>query len=392
MSRWIFGMCIALWASAVFAEDWYRWRGPNADGISSERVNVDSLQRLWSKELGAGHSSVCVKEGRLYTMGNVDNQDVVYCLDALTGEEIWTFRYDCSGGSYPGPRATPVWDSGRLYTFSREGVLYCLDPESGKAVWKIDVLAETGNKNIRWGLSCSPVIEGDLILLNVGPAGVAVDKKSGKRVWDSGVGTGSYASAVVFTHKNRRCAAFFTAYGLQIVEASSGKRLADYPWKTKYDVNGADPLVIGDKIFISSGYDHGCALLQFDGSKLKNLWKNELLKNHFTSSIYLNGYIYGNDGHAGNKKGFLRCIRLETGEEVWQMPMGFGSVLLAQNTLIALNEQDRLYLVKATPEECSVLREMSIGIGKTCWTTPVLSHGILYCRNTDGTLVALDGR
>lgn len=276
-----------------------------------------------------------------------------------------------------------------LYTVSREGELFCFEAESGQKKWSLDVLDETKNEDSRWGwgISTSAVVEGDLILLNIGKAGTAVDKHTGKIQWTSS-GLQSYASPVVFTHKGKRLAAIFSAPGLQIVDAKSGKKIDDYGWETKYDINGADPLVIGDRIFISSGYDREAAMLDFSSGKLKKLWNSDVMKMQFSSAIHADGYIYGVTGQ-NKKKGHLRCIDMD-GEEQWSMPIGFGSVIAADGKLIALGEKGTLYFAEISPKEYKEISSIETGLSQLCWTPPVLANGIVYCRNDKGTLVAVD--
>ncbi|MDH3981723.1 MAG: PQQ-like beta-propeller repeat protein [Kiritimatiellaceae bacterium] len=394
MKKWIGCLVVLAMASGVGADDWYIWRGPNGNGISNESgLNPNGASILWKTELGVGYSSVSVKDGKLYTMGHKPGEgktgtDSVFCLDAMTGKKIWNYDYESKTGKFKGPRATPVLDGKNLYTLSREGLLICLDATSGKKIWETDVLAKTGNDNIRWGLSSSTVIEGDLILLNIGDAGTAVDKNSGKVKWKSN-GMQSYASPVIFEHKGKRLAAIFSASGLQIVDAQTGKKVADYDWETKYDINGADPLIIGDKIFISSGYGHGCALLDFSSGKLKKVWEKEILKTQFSSSIYVDGYIYGIDGQT-KKKGFLRCIDVKNGSEKWNMKIGFGSLIAADGKLIALGEKGTLYFAEITPDKYKEISSLETGLTQLCWTPPIVANGIVYCRNDKGTLVAVN--
>ncbi len=382
-------LLMTAFAAAAMADDWHAWRGPNANGISNESGwNPAAASALWTKELGVGYSSVSVKDGRLYTMGHEDGKDIVYCLDAKTGKDLWSHAYDCERGQYKGPRATPVVEGASLYTFSRSALLIRFDAESGKKIWELDVLDETGNENSRWGVASSPVIHGDLILLNVGDAGVAVDKNKGAIKWKSS-GPQSYASPVLFQRKGKTLAAIFSAPGLNIVDATNGKEIDDWKWETKYDINGADPMILGDKIFISSGYGNGCAMLDFSSGKLKKLWDSGAMNNQFSSSVHWDGYIYGVDGQT-KKKGFLRCISAEDGSEKWSMPIGFGSLIAADEKLIALGERGTLYFAEITPKKYTEIATFETGLSQLCWTPPVLANGVIYCRNDKGTLVAVD--
>jgi outer membrane protein assembly factor BamB len=394
MKKWMMYMVVTAAAVGGYGDDWAAWRGPARDGISKETGwKPEGAKKLWTKELGVGYSSVSVKDGRLYTMGYeaVDDKtgkDTVYCFDARSGEKVWTYSYPCQTVPYKGTRATPVVEGDRVYTVSQEGLVICFDAASGKVNWQTGVLKETGNTNIKWGIASSAVIEGDLILLNVGSAGVAIDKNSGAVKWKS-LGAPSYASPVVFDHKGTRVAAIFSAAGLQVVEVETGKKLDSLEWKTSYDINGADPVIFGDSIFISSGYNHGCALLDFSSGKLKKVWESAILKNQFSSSVCIDGYIYGIDGQA-KKDGFLRCIAVKDGAEQWNMPIGFGSLIAAGGKLIALGEKGMLYFAEAEPGKYNEISKMDTGLGQLCWTPPVLANGIIYCRNDKGTLVAID--
>lgn len=379
--------------SVADAEDWPVWRGPQANGISAESGwNAEALKggakTLWKKELGKGYTSVSVKGGMLYTAGNVDGKDIIYGLDAKTGDEKWTYSYTCKPGQYAGPRATPVIDGNLLYALNRDGVAVCLDAKTGTEIWKTDVNEKTGNKVIRWGYASSPVIEGDLLLLNIGESGVALNKVTGKVVWES-EGKASFATPVVFDLNGKRCAAIFSAENLYLVEVASGKKLGSLPWQTKYDINAADPIVFDNKLFISSGYKRGGTLLDISGGKPKKIWENNVLQNHFSSSVYLDGCLYGVDGNS-KKKGFMRCVDASSGDEKWNMKIGFGSLMVADGKIIALGESGTLYIAEATPGAYKEISSAETGLSRLCWTVPVLSNGIIYCRNDKGTLVAID--
>ena len=394
MGKWVLSLMVAAAVAVAYGTDWPVWRGPDRNGISKETGwNPVGAGKRWTKELGFGYSSVSVKDGNLYTMGydsseDKKGQEIVYCLEAETGNEIWTYLYPCKTGSYKGPRATPVIDGANLYTVSQEGLVICFEAASGKINWKTDVLKETGNENIRWDVASSAVIEGDLLLLNIGDAGTALKKATGAVAWKS-QGKFSYASPVLFDRDGVRCAAIFSEPGLQVVEAATGTKLSSFGWETKYGINGADPLIIGDMIFITSGYDRGCAMLDFSSGKLKPVWENKLLNAHFSSSVYIDGFIYGMDGQAG-KAGSLRCLSAKNGSEQWKEPLGFGSLIAAGDRLIVLTEDGTLYFAEVSSGRYKQIAKMETGLEKLCWTPPVLANGMIYCRNDKGTLVAID--
>lgn len=384
-----------------FADDWPQWRGPQGTGISSETswnpgVLKDGLKTVWEKEVGVGHAAVTTRGGKLYTMGNVDDRDIFHCLDAKTGKEIWTHQVPCPAGNFAGPRATPVLDGDQLLFVNRNAVVFSLNSETGKPNWETDVLGSAEYKMIRWGFSSSPVVIGDLVYVNVGERGAALNKETGKIVWTSPKGDASYASPVPFSAGGKQAVAIFSSAALYAVDAASGDVLWSIPWGTKYGINGADPVFFDDdtKVFVSSGYDFGCAMFDLTGKSPKEIWRNDVLKNQFSSSVFHNGYLYGIDGN-NKKKGFLRCIKADDGTVQWSMPIGFGSLMVADNKIIALGEKGKFYIAELTPDGYKEIVQLDTGLGENkgiCWTAPVLSGGIIYCRNDKGRLIAVDVR
>jgi len=376
------------------AASWPRWRGPDANGVSSESGwSTDwpegGPKRLWRAHVGRGYSAVAVAGGRVYTMGNRNGTDTVWCLDAGKGTVVWKHSYPCAGKSYPGPRATPTVEAGRVYTLSRDGQVFCLDAEKGTVVWSKNVAAATGARPPTWGFASSPVVEGDLLLLNVSSAGTALFKTTGKVAWKSPPGKSGYATPVVFDAGGRRCAAIFSAKSLVVVDVKTGRKLWSYPWKTSYDVNAADPIVLGDKMFISSGYKHGCALLQFGRGTPRLVYQNGNMQNHFSSSVLYKGHLYGSSGNV-NSNAALVCIDFRTGQVKWSK-RGFKmtSLMIADGKLVILTQNGLLAVAEATPAGFKPLAQAKVMKG-TCWTVPVLAGGKIYCRNHEGELICLD--
>jgi outer membrane protein assembly factor BamB len=381
-------------AAEVSSLDWPRWRGPEGTGISRETEwepkAVEGVPKiLWNAELGAGYSSVAVRGGLLYTIGNDGRQDTVYCLEAETGKKVWTHTYPCGTGGYPGPRTTPTIDGDRVYTLSREGHLFCFDAKKGKVQWQKHLVKDFGARPPGWDFAGSPVVEGELLVLNAGQAGIALNKQNGRVVWSSAPGTGGYATPVMFSYRSRRYAAIFGATALYAVDLQNGKIWWSYPWITDNDVNAADPMVVGDKIFISTGYNKGCALISLENGKPEVVWQNRLMRNHFSSSVYLDGYIYGSDGQAGS--GYLRCMDFATGKEMWGVYTGMVSLIASAGKLIVMDERGTLSILEATPKTYAEIARAKI-LRSTTWTPPVLSNGLLYCRNVIGDLLCIDMR
>ena len=216
---------------------------------------------------------------------------------------------------------------------------------------------------------------------------MAVDKATGKVKWSSGGEGSGYASPVLFKQGRVSAVLVFAAKGLEAVESATGKELWSHPWKTGYDVNAADPLVIGDKVLISSGYDKGAALLSATGTACKVEWENKNLASQFSSPVAVGSVFYGISGNVG--KGELCCIDQATGGVRWShKETGFGSLMLADGKLIILSEKGTLSIAEASPESYHELWSQKVLDG-VCWTMPTLCNGLIYCRNDKGRLVCL---
>jgi outer membrane protein assembly factor BamB len=378
------------------AEDWPRWRGPNANGISKETgwnpaALNGNVQKLWETNVGVGHSSFAIRGKYLYTMGNVDSKDIIYCFDAESGKEYWRYSYKCSAGSYGGPRATPTLDGDYVYTLSREGHVHCLEATTGKLVWSKKMQDEFDAEPPTWGFASSPYIVDDMVIINVLKHGAALNKRTGTEIWVSNTNVSGYASPSMITVDGKTYGLFFGENKLYGVDLKSGKELWSYPWKTKYDVNASDPLVIGNQIFITSGYRTGGALLRISGDKPQLVWQNKNMSNHFGGVIYHDGHLYGADGMVGKSRTKLSCINLNTGNVVWSEKLGFNSSILADKKLIVINEKGKLLIADVTPsgfKEISTTQILPRSV--RCWTAPILANGKIYCRNTDGDVVCIN--
>jgi outer membrane protein assembly factor BamB len=373
------------------AADWSQWRGQQRNGISNEtgwttQWSGGPPKQIWSANNGEGYSSVAVAGGKLYTLGNVNNQDTVFCFEAATGRARWRYTYPCPAADYSGPRATPIIDNGKVYTISREGQAFCFDAEKGTVLWGNDLRRSVGAQIPTWGIAGSPLIEGGSIIYNVNVAGVALNKATGKVIWKSGSSTPGYASPVAYNLGKERLIVIFAAKGAVAVRPSNGQVAWQHPWETSYDVNAADPIFAGSDVFLSSNYGKGCVLIHTHTPRPQVIWENRNMKNHFNASVLYNGAFYGNDENT------LKCIDLKTGNERWRSRgMGKGGVIVADGKLIVLTERGELVIAQATPSKYSELARTQVLDG-TCWTQPVLANGMLYCRNHEGKLICLDLR
>ena len=381
------------------SNDWTQWRGPNHNGISGEKGWQDQFgpkgpKQLWKASIGTGFSSMSVGDGRVYTMGNIKDHDIVYCFDVETGDELWRHKYPCQlmAKYYKGgPSATPTIDGPWVYTFSKRGHLFCLDAKSGKVKWSKDIKKELGLMLPTWGFSGSPLIMGDLLILNAGSAGIALKKDTGNLVWKSGKTPGGYATPIPFLYNGKQCVAIFAELALEAVDVNTGEVVWKAPWKTSHNINSADPIFNGNAVFISSGYGKGCAMFQFDSGTPERIWKNSEMKNHFSSCVLWKGYLYGIDGQTG-RSAPLKCIDFATGKVLWEQK-GFkvGSLMLADEKLIILDGDGDLVIAKAQHQSYHEISRAPILKGK-CWTPPVLAQKRLFARNAAGDLVCIDMR
>lgn len=380
------------------AADWPQWRGPESNGISREADwSTEALAAprvLWRAEVGKGFSSLAVVGDRAYTMGNAGGQDTVFCLDAATGKVLWRYSYPCRLGEYPGPRATPTVQGQRVYTLSQEGLLLCLDRGTGKLVWTRDVVAQFGVRTPTWGLAGSVRVDGELILLNAGAAGLALRLSDGAKVWSSGPGPAGYASPVLFDRDGKRVAALFGSRALNVVEVATGKLLWSFPWYTSSDVNAADPLLVGDRLLISSNYGKGCALVELAPGGAQAVWQNTEIQAHFSNPVYLDGRIYAISGDARLPQGSVVCVDAASGKTIWRAPMGMGAVTIAGDRLIvtgSVGAQGAIVAVALGSSGYQELARTNVLRGLS-WTPPALADGRLYCRNIDGQVLCLDLR
>jgi outer membrane protein assembly factor BamB len=396
-------LALVLTASAALgtagAADWPQFRGPNRDGISRETGILKSWPEggprvLWKVPIGEGFSTIAVAGNRLYTMEARGNDEGAAAFDAATGKAIWRVRLDDKyrSGQGSGPRSTPTLANGMAYMLTGNGKLFALRAETGKVVWSHDLVAEYGARPPQWGVSTSPLVEGNLLLVDVGgspgKSAMAFDLRTGKVAWASQNDQAGYSAPIAFTVGGVRQALFFTGTSLASLSPQDGRLFWRKSWQTDYDVNAATPIFIPpDKVFVSSGYGTGAALLRMkpSGGKVavEEVWRSKKMKNQFSSSVLWQGHIYGFDDST------FKCIDAATGEEKWkERGLGHGSLILADGHLFVLSERGRLVLVEATPEQYREKGSAEVLSGK-CWTAPTLAGGRLYLRNEE-TLMALD--
>jgi len=445
-------------------EDWPRFLGPRDTGVSGETGLLEKwpkagLPLIWEKEVGTGYSAPSVRGNKLVLHYRLGREEIVECMRADNGKQIWRYSYPSKFvdpyGYNNGPRCTALLTEKRCYTFGAEGMLLCLDLNSGEKLWMRDCLKEfdltdkeSGKPRWHFGVGCTPILEGNLLIVLVGgqpnSGVVAFHANTGKTVWES-VGeqtwdgveadgrpykwTGneqvvSYSTPIAATIHGQRHVLCLTRHGLVSLDPKTGKKNFKYWFKSRsYEsVNAARPVVIGDKIFLSSAYRLGSALLQVneDGKSYEVLWRNRRnMLTHWSTAIHVDGYLYGFSGRH-EREGSFRCLDLKNGKVLWETSgfggnindlrqdpitgkikdkngntipwpfFGRGSKIQIGDKFIVLGERGTLSLVKINPEKFEEISRTSYKqIRYPAWTAPVLSRKRLYLRSED-TLICLD--
>ena len=378
-------------ADPAAAPYWTDFRGPRRDGHYQQQPVLTAwpssgLTPLWKQPAGGGYASFVAAGGRAFTIEQRGGQEVVAAYDVRTGREIWTHAWsgafrEMMGGD--GPRATPTWHDGIVFALGGSGELRAIDAAKGTQVWRTNILQDAGAANLQWGMAAAPLVVDDTVIVLPGGSGgnsvVAYDRRSGRKAWSALDDRQSYSSPMLATIAGRRQILVFSASRLMGITPERGEVLWEFPWKTQYDVNASQPLVIGNRIFISTGYGTGAAMIEIvsEAGRLaaRELWRTNRMKNQFTSSVYHEGFIYGLD------EAILACLDAATGKPMWKGGRyGYGQVMLAAGHLIVLTEAGELVLVRATPEAHTEVAKFAAIEGKT-WNHPAITDGVLLVRN-----------
>ncbi len=381
------------------ADDWPNWRGPTRDGVSTETEWSHEWPEsgptvAWRANVSRGFSSVAVADGRVYTMGNTgtkpkaEQEDIIACLDAGSGKVLWKHVYKCPlAPKYyeGGTSATPTLHDGRAYTISKNGLVFCLEAASGDVLWQRDLCKEHGLELPTWGFAGSVLVLNDLLVLNAGTHGIALNRKDGSLRWSTGKEKAGYSTPVEYLVAERVGLAIFGERTLAGVDALTGDVLWEIGWRAKHDENIADPIILGGMMLVPSFLGNRCSYFKLNVDGLTEKWRNKEMLSWMSSAVARQGHLYGMDA----RRKALRCMEIETGKIVWsQGGFGLGQLILAGERLIALSDKGKLVIAEASPEAYRELASAQVVKGK-CWTDPVLANGRIYVRTWAGELVCL---
>jgi outer membrane protein assembly factor BamB len=409
-----FAMCPGLLVGLLLAQaipcggaaDWPQFLGPARSGVYSGPALAETWPKegppvVWQRKVGPGFSGPVVSGGKLILFHRLDDNEVVECLDAKEGKVLWKADYPTGYqddfGFDPGPRATPSVADGRVYTFGAEGTLNCWNLQDGQRIWRIDAKKQFGARKGFFGLACSPHVESNAVIVNLGGRGgagvVAFARTSGQVLWKVTDDEASYASPIAATIGGRRYIIVVTREALLALSPTDGRVIFRYEWRPPMNasVSAATPLVIDDLIFISASYGTGARLLRFKEGGPETIWSaDDVLSNHYATSVPNGGFLYGWDGR--QEQGCeLRCVELKTGKVRWsESGLGAGTVTLAGNQLLVLTEKGELLRAPATSAGFKPTGRAQI-LPYVVRAHPALADGFFYARSKD-RLVCVDLR
>jgi outer membrane protein assembly factor BamB len=394
--------------------DWTSWRGPFGNRTTDEQGwNPQALARgtniRWQTNIGKGHGAVSVRGNRVYTFGNKESEingkssdcDIVTCLNSRTGKEIWQYTYVSRPGNWPGPRSTPAINANRVYTHSRHGQVTCLDAQTGQMVWTLD-LRDLGYQQPRWGFCSSPVICENKLLLCAGGSGIALDKHTGRKIWSGDTRKADCQSSPILIEQDGQTrVVLMNREDMNIVDLQNGQTLKSFPWGFSRN----DPSIVDNRVLLSNTQD-GTTLLDISTDPPQPLWQRDNIFGSLQGFVIYQKWAFGFSRSKQRSSlqfgGPLQCIDVERGTIVWEQDLGlWGSMILANDKLIVITGDGRLIVAEASPHGFKTISSAQVypidprelkGPRNCFWSMPVLSHGHIYVRNIRGDVLCVDMR
>ncbi len=403
-------VAIAFTAASVpeaFAQQWSFYRGPGGNGTATTDAKLEgNLKVHWKVPAKAGFSSFAISAGKAITLVADGGNEYCIAMDAQSGKEIWTARlgknkYDRGGGAGAmgnkggdGPRSTPTISADHVYIYDAQLKLYCLELETGNEVWNQDILNAHKGRNIRWQNAISPVVDQQHVYVAGGGAGksmLAFEKSTGKLAWKTGDEKITHATPVLTKINDQKQIIFFMQSGLIALNPETGENL----WRTEFPYNvstAASPVIFGNYVYGSAGYNVGAKLFQINDKIAKMVWeKPNRLVNHWSTPVYHDGFLYGMFSFKKYGRGPLQCVDPMTGEIKWsESGFGPGNCIVVNDKIVALADDGQLVIAQASPERYNELSRNRVLDGK-CWSMPAMDNGKIYLRSTThGTCVSFE--
>ena len=393
-----------LMVSLAAAGDWPQIMGPQRDGRAAADEKLADFPAgppatLWKRPVGEGYAGPAVADGVAYIFHRVDDRDLLEALDAATGKQKWKFDYATDYrdgfGFDNGPRAVPTVHAGRVYIHGAQGLVHCVDAATGRMIWRVETAKQYRSPPGFFGRACSPLVVGDVVVLNIGGAPgmgiIALDAATGDLRWKATDHQASYSSPATITIDGKQRVAVFTREGLVLLDPVDGRVLLSQQWRSPIDasVNAAVPLVVGDTLVLTAAYDTGAIALRLDagggagaGGAAKRWSGDDAISSHFGTPVHHEGLLFGFHGRQDiPPPAELRCIELATGKVRWTaQPRGVGHIILVDGRLVVLMETGELLIAPASGDAFKPVAQVKV-LDHGIRAYPALSNGVLFARD-----------
>jgi outer membrane protein assembly factor BamB len=376
--------------------DWPQILGPNRNGLAEgEKLAAwpaAGPRTVWQREVGAGFAGVAVVGDRTVLFHRVGGNLVAEALETASGKAKWKVNYATNyrGSIAPddGPRCVPLVHDGRVFLMGPAGELAAVSLADGKKVWSRQVYEEFGAPEGYFGAGSSPIVEGDKLLLNVGGRGgaglVAFGVADGKTVWQSTDEAASYSSPTAATINGTRHVVFVTRLNVVSVDPQTGGVRFQFPFGQRGPtVNAANPLILGDHVFVSASYGVGAQWAKIGAKGATPVWENDdVMSSQYTTCVEAGGVLYGIDGRQDQGSVRLRAFDPPSGKIFWtEEDFGTGNLILAGDKLLIMKTDGELVLAEASPKAYRPLAKAQL-FGTTVQALPALSDGLFFARDT----------
>jgi len=384
-------------AVPALAADWPHYRGPDYNGVSAEAdFDATKMDVAWKADVGIGASSVVVVGDRVITMGNVKDTDVVTCFNREDGKVLWTYKYPAKFESRMfdgGTAATPTIADGHVYIMCYDGQIHCITLDKGRKVWTAHAIKDFRGRYGRWKYACSPLVIDGMVILDIGGDGnstIALDAKTGRKVWGQGDWQAGYASVIPFDIAGRSGVIAMKAGDIVAHDRKTGRVLWTVPWSAQYEVNASSPVIVDNLLLVSNGYRPGkSGVFDLSSGKPRELWVNDRdMKTKMSTATVVDEVIYGVSSDTG---GEVVALQLKTGKMLWaERGYGAGHLVAADGKLIVQGEDGKLSVLAASPAGEKVIEsEKLFSKRNRSWVQPTIANGFIFAKNNKGELVAL---